>query len=461
MDEQGRRAVEERLKLLQATARERSRHRKSLRKAQLEERGVRCLDAPPFRPNPQTPLLVLLTTFADIQLSYSLASVVVDQARAGLHAGMAVELWTLPHFNDLTVPRDLAHHPDFRVRKVVPCFTWESDTVKNEDLLKVEAGLFPHLDALRNAVVVCHDLIFQEWFCTYAKALHDYGGCGNGRIRWYHMCHSRVEAHPITEGPARWRSRLPRHHRLLALSYEEVPRMARFYQTDAEEIRVMTNVRDITHLLGMDDFTRRIIYDHGLLTADVVQVYPFSATRTVAKGVGHLFRLFSELVLLGPEARLVLVDAHATDERAREQRAALDGFADDLGIADKVMWTSDRLEEDRRYAGLAHLQVMHLFQVSNLFAFPSVSEASPLVLLEAAAAGCLLVGNSRVPTMADLFTTGSTLYFPFSDDADFDVMAQQVVEALGNPQNVCKRQALRKHSVPAMADSLQRLVAEG
>jgi len=407
--------------------------------------------------------LVLVTTFASFDSSYSLCSVVADQIRAGIRAGYHVQLWTLANFDSDTLPEDLWLNSDLSVRTVLPVFRWEQDVVNPKGYSQVKEVLFRHLDQLEDAVVITHDLLFQSWFVTYAKAFHEYNG-KNPDVVIYHTTHSTVGGDRITKGDGQWRCSLPKGQKLLCLNYTSLEHTRQFYGCEPDDVHCLQNVRDLPQVFGMTDIAAKIIRRAGMLTADVVQVYPYCATRARAKGVQHLLRLFGSLKRLGEDPCLVLVDAHATDERSLEQRKIFDQMIEQHGIEDNVTFVSDLLPDEKKYKGVGHKTVMDLYLASNLFVFPSTSEMSPLTWMEAALAGCLLVGNSDVPSMTDIVPVGETLYYPFGTstdlgtDLDYDQLACGILDALGQCRsNTTKRTVLRNHSIDNLCESLKLL----
>lgn len=410
------------------------------------------------------PRVIIMTTFASCDDSYSLSNVVIEQARAALTADFAVSLWALMAFDVKTLPEDLATNRRFIVRPVLPVWTWEEDTIKEEAIPHITTAIHTTLAKEGQGVILAHDLIFQSWFVTYAKALHVLGETPGWQ--WFHVIHS-TPGDPITEGDSQWRSKLPDGHQLIALNKTNVTQLAHSYQTDIQKLHYMPNSKHLGSFYSFDPLVEQVLEDTGLMEADIAQVYPISATRIADKGTHDLVHLFAEFNKGGLDARLLLVDAHSTDDRAVAQRKMIVSLAEEGGMSDKLFWSSDWLTgTDAKYKGITQQQVAQLLLASNLFIFPSRSEACPLVQLEAALAGCLLVLNSAVPSMGDLTDKGNAIWINFGTEIDQhtydnEKTADTIVEALQRDRALgAKREILKHHNRKAWGQQLHKL-AEG
>jgi glycosyltransferase involved in cell wall biosynthesis len=133
------------------------------------------------------------------------------------------------------------------------------------------------------------------------------------------------------------------------------------------------------------------------------------------------------------------------------------------GITNTI-FVDDHVPLSKKYKGIANRQVANLMQISNLFIFPTKSEACPLVLMEAALAGCLLVLNTDVPSLGDVIPHGETLYYPFGtldampETIPFVRITDDIIKSLdSSAANKAKRHVLKHFNIPAIAKFLQTL----
>lgn len=421
------------------------------------------------------PRLMLITTLSDFNPSYSLSTVILDQAHAGLLAGFDVDVLVMESANlsQLNgIPSGMS------IRQVVPASTWKEDVVDDgvaKDLAKL---LIAWCEQYQPDLIITHDLVFQSWFVTFAKAFHIASASVElGFSKVMHMAHSAPGfGHaPPPVGSAQWyRRRVPKDHYLLTCNAELIEPLARYYDCERDRIKVLTNARDIRAWAHMPPLASEIITRLQLHRADVVQVYPFSITRWREKGVPQLLRSFSQIRDLGSEygfnARLVLVTCHADGDG--------EAFAKDLrrevgqlGMDDMVAITSD-LWPATKQAGLSGDVVQALFTVSNLFLFPTWSEAASLILREAALAGCSLVLNSNVPQLKGCIPPERASWFPwaalghgtFEDAAWLErerkLLSEVVTELVAPGPASLKRYAMARFSLESMGEGLRALLPE-
>lgn len=355
--------------------------------------------------------LVILTTLDDFAPSYSLATCALEQARAAASLGYRVHIWAKysvqqPSVLGFSLPAGVTVDP------VLPGVPFADDVIDQAGTLLLTQTLNGYIGALVSATpgqltIINHDGLFQRAFVTLAKAIHEVGDFGN-KVRWWHMAHSSIGA----TGPARdtsnaalmARTTLPRgRHRLLAVTFADVVDLARYYDVDASRVDVLRNSRDARDFLGMSDRAATIVTQAGLLHADVVQILPLCATRVAHKGAFELVRLFAAMHQQDPDQtyRLVFACANANGPTIAQVVGALKQAALSQGLPAEVLVFTHEILPATGALGLPQADIRSLFAVSNLFAFPTVSEASSLTVLEAAISGCLLVLNENLPCMRD------------------------------------------------------------
>lgn len=399
--------------------------------------------------------LVILAGFDHLSDAYSLVHVVLEQARAALYAEIPTYLVLAKSCPPGQVPEDLVEHPLFTLCCTLPVCRG----VGPEAMVQALKTL---LEAVSPGVVICHDLCFQEHFERQAEAIHclpDIPGW-----QWYHQIHSGAGNAPERNGAARFRCSLPPSHRILALNSIEVPCLAAYYSVEQQRISILQNPRDLAGVLGIEDPAKTLLYDSGLLEAEIAMLYPLSMTRASAKGALDVARTAAALHRAGAAVRLLYVNAHASCTDGKRQMQLLQEGVERIGAQGLVGYASTSPGVSP-YEGLSNRQVNQLFQATNLFVLPSRSECSPLILLEAALAGCLLVVNREVPGLRDLAEEGAALFYPFGDtparyqdDAHFDRLAGRILTSLDCRMNRSKRAVLARHNRVVYAEALKRLL---
>jgi len=335
--------------------------------------------------------IAVLSPFSSFSDSYSLAHASSQQVAALLRRGHEVELWTLANLKVESEPM-LAGF----VGRVKPCIgvtKWEQDKTTAESADSIAADLSESIQRYRPEVIITHDALFQSWYVDTARAIHSLASTPIGRsARWFHVAHSVIS--PSFAPPAGdqvYRRTMPEGHTLLCLQPGQEDLAARYYSMPVERVKWCPNVHDPRAMWPVHPLAERIIGEADLFSREIVQIYPFCATRTVSKGVPALLRIFRAIQRRGTDAALVLVDANACDSKSN-------------GLVEKAIADAEGVEVFRssRMHGTAgckkvvpHRAVMDLMRAANLFVFPTVGEACPLILIEAMAAGCVPVVNEQ------------------------------------------------------------------
>jgi hypothetical protein len=371
--------------------------------------------------------------------------------------------------------------------------------------------------------IIALDLLFQSWFVTFAKAIHKF--CAGAspvrhRLRWYHTAHSSVGARPVTIHPdakflgdrsavfsaddevlarARWyRCDLPQDHTLIALNYADVPHLAAYYATEPVHIKTLLNPKDVRPFARMSITTSQLTTKYGLHLADVTMIYPLSMERVQEKGIAHVLALLGAMKRIGATkasdlgaasvegdlggltVRLLLITAHANGEKAKELIQWVKSVAESHGLVTEAGETASAGAEviltceavpGTQASGLGADDVRALWSVSNLFIFPTVSEAGSLVLLEAALAGCTLVLNQSLPCLADYIPADQALWVPWGSlkgagnppttIGDLDDLAEKVWDRMQEDRGgVLKRHIMRQHSLSRVGRLMQGAASE-
>jgi len=206
---------------------------------------------------------------------------------------------------------------------------------------------------------------------------------------------------------------LPANSKLIQLNNEHLIRAAETYGIWPKDVRVIYNPIDPRQFWNLNPFAQSLIDKYDLLLADFLDVYPLSTPRMGPDGkqLDIVIMIMGALKRLGRSVRLIVANAHANAEQHKKQIAEMLLFANQQGLSNnEVIFTS---REGQEYElGISRESVAQLFQLSNLFIFPSRSENGPLILYEAMLSKCILVLNKQCPGLQE-FGRGNALYFNF------------------------------------------------
>lgn len=355
----------------------------------------------------------ILTTFYEFDSAYSLHSVVESQLVALLKNGYNPVLFVHDNFNDDDkVPKGV------EIRKIVPRFT----LIDYSGFQKPAEQLEDQADTAYKAfkehskdidIMLEHDLIFQGWFLPYCMAIHKLAKESN--IKWFHWIHSAPSVRPDVGYPHSLRFTLPENSKLVYLNNFHILKIAEAYGIYPKDVKVVNNPLDPRLFMNLHPLVESLIAKYGLLDADFIQVYPLSTPRMVSgKGLNTVIEIMGQLKKQNRKVKLIVCNAHANDKREKQLIAETQSFATTQGLsATEVIFTS--LEDQGYELGVPREVVSQLFQLSNLFIFPSQSENCSLVLLEAMLSKCLLILNEDVGAMRE-FAKENALYFKFGSN---------------------------------------------
>lgn len=403
--------------------------------------------------------VVLMTTLSNFNASYSVSSCVLDQARALalVNPKWLIQIWVLQIFNG-ELPASMPANVE--LKKVIPVLPWKNDEYNNKTAGILAATIQRELVALGNADIITHDVLFQRAYLNFAAAIHAIAGTRG--FRWWHQAHSGPSPLPERpEAPLLYRYALPDQgeHHILNLNEAHLEGFKKHYATD--HVVTCPNVRDPRVLYGASPEISAFVHEKNLLQADIMQTLPVSTERSFAKGVQHVIKIFGCLKARGLEVRLVIANAHANgNERFVEQ---LKTIGEEWGLTTKELIFTSEYFTTKLSEGLPSADTQFLFRISNLFIFASAAEASSLVLGEAASAGCLIVINASVPSLAydcpdavgyPFGTSGSTQWpseCPLPDRIANDLLL------LLRP-NLTQRSVFKQRSLEVIGEKLSKMM---
>ena len=258
--------------------------------------------------------------------------------------------------------------------------------------------------------IITHDALFQSSYIDVSRATHWITVAVDGPMKdvvWLHWLHSMVG--PLVQEVnehTKYRLTVPEGHFLVYPNEADIKNVVRRYNTERQWVFSCPNPRDPRTLWASSPVTRKLVKGLSLLERDIVQVYPVCSTRVDGKGLPVLIELFGAMKKQGRRVCLLVPNSNAGGER--EKKKLLELRAGSLLTEDELVFTSEILPPEFETSGVPNKMVQELFQFSNLFLFPSLAEACPLILAEAQMAGCVCIVNANVPAMVE-YTSNETL----------------------------------------------------
>ena len=357
----------------------------------------------------------LLTTFYNLDPGYSLVTVVMQQL-AMLHSqGYDPVLFGLTNFT----PEAEEQLPEWvELRKVIPQWLLEpygqtgapvpADFEGNVSAtVKVYEESFKDLDAL-----IAHDICFINSYLIYNVALKK---ANLNNLPIFQQIHSGPSARQNHPYPWDELWKLPANTKIIYMNYSEKTAAAEMYGVWDKDVKVVFNPMDLRAMFKLSPLTCNLIDEYKLFEADIIAVYPLSTTRMGddGKAVRKVIAIMGFLKQLGQNVRLVIPNAHANGANEKNAIQLMLQIGQRYGLTSQELIFTSLFDVPNNEHGVPHQTVVELFQIANLFVFPSYSENAPLILLEAAATKNLMVLNEDFAPMKDFVGPEGAYYFRF------------------------------------------------
>jgi hypothetical protein len=282
--------------------------------------------------------VIILTTLSNFHPSYSLVSVILEQAHALALGGRRVLLVVHRGCDVKDLP---PLPPEIILLPLLPVVPWHPDEIREDQVVQFARFFERFLSgttALGAIDIITHDVMFQAAYVTLAKAIHDLRE--RAYVCWFHMAHSSVGERPdnkqvdtagpqvtgFTVWPIWYRCTLPPGHHLLVLNHSDRIHFHKYYrcgydskaldvtQLPEAHIHTLLNPRDIRPFLRMTPTAAWLTTRYGLHLADVTVLFPVSMTRIRDKRLHLVIQMLGALKRMGLTVRLLIPTAHANGD---------------------------------------------------------------------------------------------------------------------------------------------------
>lgn len=370
----------------------------------------------------------IMTTFQSFMPQYSLTGIVKDRAEMLTKYGHEVHLFVSERYHGEEFPADVilekkipfTHLADYQTMEQFtgqdqgykPAPGW--DTPAQHQAIKNQTAAMLREELKDYDLMITEDIVFQGWHLPFAVAVME-ASKDLPNVRWLHAIHSVPSVNSNF-----WNIQLyGKRHKLLYPNRTDAIRVAEQFNGVLDDVRVIPHIKDIRSLFDYSEDTRKFIdWCPGVMQAEVVQIYPASVDRLEAKRLSEVIGIFSYLKKFGRTVCLVVATQWATGQKQLDiinnyKKEAIDKGLD---VGTDVVFTPDYKptgQEKRFGVGIPKHMIRELFQLSNVFIFPTREETFGLVLPEAALCGSpIVVLNGSLDMMREV-SGHNALYFDF------------------------------------------------
>lgn len=350
--------------------------------------------------------VAILTMFSGLSSTYSLVNVVADQIKMLLEAQVELKILVCETCPD-EERRGIFRDPRLEWVKITNTYQgapivwhdYSAPTGSVHESFYAEADQIAQ-DYVRHLqdvdVCIMHDILYQGWHLMHNVAIRRAQKSLPG-VRFLAFTHSLPVKRPkVLEEPFSARFTPMPNTRFVYPSCSGLEALARQYDVPLGSCAAVYDTLPLLEQLSPD--AQRVSHAAGLLSADIVAVYPARLTP------GKRFEKVAALggaIARGTELRVKVIfcDFPCADipGPVYKRTIAMEGRKFGLEEGD-VLFTSDLGYEQ----GFPRQGVFDLFTLSDLFVCPSYSESFGLTVLEAASRGDFLVLNEAVPALKEL-----------------------------------------------------------
>ena len=354
--------------------------------------------------------IAIFTTFLGFDEAYSLCNVVADQVSMFKRAGYDPVVVVGKGFKKTGVFKDIE--------------TREMPPVQLENDGKLKDGYQEEIDLMTESlrtifndidVVLSHDVIYQPAHLIHNVAARKIAE-EKPNIRWLHWIHSatspsvlcnREDVKKIIAQP------FPNSY-ICYPNEGDRGRVASNFKFNINDVKVVPHPIDIPKYYGFSDTTKEFVDKYHLLEQDVVMLYPCRLDR--GKQPEANIKLTAAFNRIGLKAKFIVADFHSTGGDKVVYRSELKKTAEKLHLTPQdVIFTSDFKDETK--GSVPREMVRELFQITNVFLLPSVSETYSLVAQEAAMCGNVVVLNYDFAPMKSIYGY-DPYYYKFNSNYD-------------------------------------------
>ena len=355
------------------------------------------------------PVPGIFTSFTYYAAGYSLTNLIRSQIRQLTRGGYPPHLMVCDSFREVE-----KYFKEATIHKVIPTGaldvpykTLELDP-KHEKLVEdTKKALIKMIDDHSLNIIFTHDIIFLNTHYPYAKAV-ELASRERPDVKWMHWVHSCPSGLNATwnikkYGPG---------HKIVFPNRTDALRVSEQFRGEIDDVWPIHHVKDIREFAEFSGPTCNFIDQYDLMNADIIQIYPASVDRLVAKGVDFLIKTFGAMrKTFKREVRLVICNQWCNVDHHRKTVEQYLKKGKEAGLRpDKDLIFTSRFEAPKWELGIPSKMVAELMMLGNLFMFPTHHESFGLVLPEASLmGGCLVVANASLDMMREI--TGNNALF--------------------------------------------------
>jgi glycosyltransferase involved in cell wall biosynthesis len=421
--------------------------------------------------------ILILTNFDAYHSGYSLCGCVQDQIAMCLRNNVRIEVAVSDRWGGETSNYPLVSRDGFPVHPKIPSLEEPEKYERVDELSSVHEQLVNRIvEALHvlfkrciPSVVFTQDWIFSPYFLPYAEAIRRFCAVNaHARsIKWFHWVHS------VCVGRCDWWDigRYEGNHTVVYPTEADGDKVRMAFGIGSGDDGHFVSIPHVKDLRTWNEWGAEscaFVDEYpGVMSADMVQVYPASSDRLTQKGLSTLISLFSRFKDMGLSVCLVIANQWVTRLRRTEDIDKWQRIGKNNGLSEKELIFTSRFRYPQYESGIPKRMLRELMQCSSIFIYPTHAESFGLVYPEVSlSSGCLCVLNDSVNALHEVGREGSnvgsgvngrdgSMYLDFgpkrkrvgdgiTERERFDRWARDIVEAWESENGVQDRVNMRQ-----------------
>lgn len=347
--------------------------------------------------------VAIQTSFSSYSEAYSLNRVVMNQIRMLVDHGYKPVVIVGKNFEpifDYADPAvEIRRIPDVPVSNEV-----KSDATFDQDVGALERELSKALEGVD--VCITHDTVYQPASVKHLVACKRIAK-RRPELRWLHWIHSATSPYTlqdlrpffVDEYAKIIGEKFPNSFYVFFNDYAK-ERIAKNFHVDISDVKTVHHPTDIKAFYKIREDVWDLVKRKNILSADVICVYPVRLDR--GKQVEKVIKTIAAFKRLNKSVRLIISDFHSTGGDKVTYRDECKKIAIDWGLyEDEVIWLSEQKSDWN--VEVPYEVIADLFNLSNVFIMPSVSESYSLITQEAGLSGVSMAINFDFPPFRDIF----------------------------------------------------------
>jgi len=368
----------------------------------------------------RTKRVAIYTNFNDSDPAYSLNRCVQDQ----------ITMLNIGEFEPVVIvaesfkPVESYLNAELRFIPNVPCHNdIKKDPTFDEDVKAIT-------DATREAlkdidIVLTHDVIYQPAALKHNMACRTIAA-ERPDLKWMHWIHSATPPYTLINLRPYFQDEylklidkpFPNSY---YISFNNVlaPSIATNFNVLRENVKVVPHPTDICRFFNYDPIVTRLVKEKKMFEADAICIYPIRLDR--GKQVEYVIKTMACMKDFGMNVRCMIADFHSTGGDKVTYREELHKIGLDWGLNNEELIFTSEFDEKWRVE-VPWNTMKDLYNLSNVYMHPSVSETYSYTTQEAGLTGAVVVLNADYPPMRDIYGANA-IYRKYS--SNFDVMADE------------------------------------